>query len=225
MYSSILSHDPNLEVQGFDLIRAGHWSNVKRGGVCIYYKTHLPLKLININFLHECLTIVLNIKNKLYVLVALYRSPSQSQNEFSNFITNLESTLQAITLKKPFLTMVLGDFNAKNKPWFDQDSTSYEGSILHGLMAQYGLTQIIHEPTHILKSSVSFIDLVFTSQENLVTNSGVHSSLHPNCHHQVVFSNFNLKIYYPPPYERLIWKYEFLLGSKYAPDVGVLNVR
>ena len=75
-------------------------------------------------------------------------------------------------------------------------------------MAQYGLTQIIHEPTHILESSVSCIDLIFTSQENLVTNSGVHSSLHPNCHHQIVFSNFNLKIHYPPPYERLIWKYE-----------------
>ena len=43
--SSILSHDPNLEVQGYDLIRADHPSNVKRGGVCIYYKNHLPLKL------------------------------------------------------------------------------------------------------------------------------------------------------------------------------------
>ena len=38
--SSILSHDPNLEVQGYDLIRANHPSNVKRGGVCIYYKNH-----------------------------------------------------------------------------------------------------------------------------------------------------------------------------------------
>ena len=146
--SSILSHDLNLEVQRYDLIRADHPSNVKRGGVCIYYKNHLPLKLTNINFLHECLTIELHIKNKLCVLVALYRSPNQSNNEFSSFITNLESTLQAITLRKLFLTMVLSDFNAKNKLWFDQDNTSCEGSILNDLMAQYGLTQIIHEPTH-----------------------------------------------------------------------------
>ena len=142
------------------------------------------------------------------MLVALYRSPSQSHNKSSSFITNLESTLQAITLRKPFLTMVLGDFNAKNKLWFDQDNTSYEGSILNDLMAQYGLTQTIHEPTHILESSVSCIDLIFTSQENLATNSGVHSSLHPNCHYQIVFSNFNLKIHYPLPCEHLIWKYE-----------------
>ena len=197
--SSILSHDPNLEVQGYDLIRADHPSNVKRGGVCIYHKSHLPLKLSNINFLHECLTIELSIKNKLCVLVVLYRSSSQSQNEFSSFIINLESTLQDITLRKSFLTMVLCDFNAKNKLWFDQDNTSYEGSILISLMAQYGLTQIIHEPTNILKSSVSCIDLIFTFLESLVTNSEVHSSLHPNCHHQIFFSNFNLRIHYPPP--------------------------
>ena len=86
--------------------------------------------------------------------------------------------------------MVLGDFNAKCKLWFDQDNTTYEGSILHDLMAQCSFTQIIHEQTHILESSVSCIDLVFTSQENLVTNSGVHSSLHPNCHHQIVFFQF-----------------------------------
>ena len=38
--------------------------------------------------------------------------------------------------------------------------------------------------------------------------SRVYSSLHPNCHHQITYSKFNLKIYYPPPYEREIWHYE-----------------
>ena len=65
----------------------------------------------NINFLCEYPTKELNIKNKLCVLVALHQPPSQSHNEFSSFITNLESILHAITLRKPFLTM--GDFNAK----------------------------------------------------------------------------------------------------------------
>ena len=39
-------------------------------------------------------------------------------------------------------------------------------------------------------------------------NSGVHSSLHANCHHQIVFAKFDLKIYYPPPYEREVWHYQ-----------------
>ena len=38
--------------------------------------------------------------------------------------------------------------------------------------------------------------------------SGVHPSLHPNCHHQIVFAKFNLRICYPPSYPREIWHYK-----------------
>ena len=39
-------------------------------------------------------------------------------------------------------------------------------------------------------------------------NSGLHSSLHPNCHHQIIHAKFNLKIFYPPLYERVVWHYQ-----------------
>ena len=39
-------------------------------------------------------------------------------------------------------------------------------------------------------------------------NSGVHSSLRPNCHHQIIHAKFNLKIFYPPSYERVVWHYQ-----------------
>ena len=81
--SSILSHDPNLEVHGYDFIRADHPPSVKRSGVCIYYKKHQPQKLININFLHDCLIIGLNIKNKLCVLVVLYWLPRHHTRSFA----------------------------------------------------------------------------------------------------------------------------------------------
>ena len=38
--------------------------------------------------------------------------------------------------------------------------------------------------------------------------SGLHSSLPENSHHQIIYAKFNLKIYYPPPYEREIWHYQ-----------------
>ena len=38
--------------------------------------------------------------------------------------------------------------------------------------------------------------------------SGVYPSLHSNCHHQITYAIFNLKIHYPPPYERKIWHYQ-----------------
>ena len=70
--------------------------------------------------------------------------------------------------------------------------------------SNYGLHQLIQEPTHILNSLSSCIDLIFTSEPNLAMESGVLSSPHPNYHHQVVFAKFNLSILYPPPYERTV---------------------
>ena len=38
--------------------------------------------------------------------------------------------------------------------------------------------------------------------------SGVHSYLDPNFHHQITYVKPNLKIDYPPPYEHEIWHYD-----------------
>ena len=37
--------------------------------------------------------------------------------------------------------------------------------------------------------------------------SGIHPSLHSNCYHQITYAKFDLKIHYPPPYEREICHY------------------
>ena len=76
------------------------------------------------------------------------------------------------------------------------------------LHLQFGLQQVIKEPTHLAANSSLCIDLIFTPQPNLVMESGFHSSLHPNGHHQLIFAKINLKICYPPPYEREILHHE-----------------
>ena len=106
------------------------------------------------------------------------------------------------------MTVVLGDFNAKSNNWCKADVTSLEGSKIDTITSSYALNQLIQEPTHILNSSSSYIDLMFTSPPNLDMESGIHLSLHSNCHHQIVFAKFNLSIFYPPPYERTVWYYE-----------------
>ena len=60
---------------------------------------------------------------------------------------------------------------------------------------------------HILTNS-SCIVLIFKNQHNLVIESGVHPSLHPNCFHEIAFAKLNLKIDYPSLYECLIWDYK-----------------
>ena len=69
------------------------------------------------------------------------------------------------------------------------------------------MKQLISEPTHILQQYSSSIDLTFTNQPNIVVDSGVESSLHAKCHHQIIYSKPNLTIESPPPCIRKIWNY------------------
>ena len=66
--------------------------------------------------------------------------------------------------------------------------------MIDAVTSNYGLHKIIQDPTHILNSSSACINLIYTSQLNLIIESGVHSPLHPNYHHQVVFAKFNLSV-------------------------------
>ena len=165
------------------------------------------MRVLGIQYLQECINFELNIGGKICNFISLYRSPSQTQDEFEKFIDNLELNLETLCQNNPFLIVLIGDLNAKSKNWYSHDKTSHEGNEIENVTAQFGLQQIIKEPTHISNTSSSCIDLIFTSQPNLITDSGVHSSLHSNCHHQIVFAKFNLHIVYPPPYLREIWHY------------------
>ena len=159
------------------MIRPDHPSNKKCGGICIYYKNFLPLKLTGVCLLDECIAFDLIISNKLCSFVALYISPSQSQDDLATFSDNFEMTLDLVSKKNPFLLVVLGDFNAKVGQWRDKDSSFSEGISVENITSQFGLHQIINEPTHILENSSSCIDLIFTSQPNLSVESGTQPSL------------------------------------------------
>ena len=147
------------------------------------------------------------IGGKLCKFASLYRSPNHSQDDFESFANNFELNVDAVTLNNPFLTVVLGDFNIKSNLYFNGDKTSHESSKIDAITSKFGLQKLINEPTHLVADSSSCIDLIFTSKPNLVMESGLHPSLHPNCHHLITYAKFNLKIYYLPPYEREIWHY------------------
>ena len=54
--SEIVSDDKNLEKPGYNLVREDHPSNSKRGGVCVYYKSSLPFKVINVKYLQKSIS-------------------------------------------------------------------------------------------------------------------------------------------------------------------------
>ena len=94
--------DDNLEIPGYNLGQCDHSSNTKRGGVCLYYKLYLLLKVLK-KHLQECLNIEFSIGKKIYRLILLCRSPSLNQEEFNTFSDNLESNLETAFLFNRFL--------------------------------------------------------------------------------------------------------------------------
>ena len=112
-----------------------------------------------------------------------------------------------ILLEKNFFLIILGDFNAKSRCWWSLDKQSKEGDSLFLISSTSGYTQLINFAIHIFGNSSSCIAFIFTQQPNLVTSSGVHASLHNNCHHQITFTDINHFIEYLPPNHRFIWDY------------------
>ena len=119
--TSYSSNDTKLHLHGYSLIRADHPRDLKRGGVCIYYKEHLPLIYKpNLTLLVECLICELKIGNKKCFITVLYRSPSQSLEEFEIFKNGWENTISNINNSNPFLTILLSDFNGRNPTWYEK---------------------------------------------------------------------------------------------------------
>ena len=57
--------DNNLEIAGYKQFMTEYVSNSKRGGVCVYYKRSLALRLTDVHYLQECLIFEILIDGKL----------------------------------------------------------------------------------------------------------------------------------------------------------------
>lgn len=95
---------------------------------------------------------LIKITDKKYNFISLYKSPSQSINEFKSFADNLQHNLGSVAIRNPYLIgdQFFGDFNPQAKRWYPQDKT-YKGTKIGGITFQFELEQRIHEPTLIIR--------------------------------------------------------------------------
>ena len=190
---------------------ANHPSGEKKGGVGIFYKKDLPLKVRQDLSFEECLVCELKFGHKKKFFTVLYRNPINRVNspEFTNFLLNFENLYKKIKDEKPYATFFTGDFNAHSLNWWTEGDNTNEGIELDKLFTDLNLTQIISEPTNFQEHCLpSCIDLIITDQPNLVLNSGVRASLDPTCKHQITFCKINFSMPPPPAYEREIWQFD-----------------
>ena len=110
--------DNLADIQGYNLVRTDHPDNTKRSGVCIYYKESLPVRVINLPYFKGALLLEMSFNKKKVIVSVIYRSPSQNNNQFELFLSKLENLLSDINKRKPSLSVVTGDFNARSSSWW-----------------------------------------------------------------------------------------------------------
>ena len=103
---------PDILLNDYTFVHSKNPTNTRHGGVGLFYKNALPIKIRNDLSLDESIVIELNFGRKKFFFTVLYRSPAFSHNSpvfkvfLSNF-TNLYSKIKNEIHTRPFLLVIL----------------------------------------------------------------------------------------------------------------------
>ena len=199
-----------------------------RGGVCLYFKEHLPI--INrtdlSNNIDETLVCEVRLRSKKIFIVLSYRPLSLSlSNQISDYCNKLSTLMENIRSHKPAAVVLMGDFNARSPLfWNGETVETAAGKKLSDFMMLNSLEQLIDEPTHFPRDDIATcIDLIFTDQAYAISNSGVIPSPDPKCKHQLIHGNIDFCVPCPPPYKRTVWDYDKANVQKIQTDISAVN--
>ena len=81
----------------------------------MYHKAFLSMKVNNASYLKECLNFSVSVNGKQCHITLIYRSPSQSSEEFQTFSTNFELLLDNIANRNPFVSIITKNLCSSNK--------------------------------------------------------------------------------------------------------------
>ena len=134
--------DPNNNlINVYRLLRADHPGNVKRDGVCLYYRENVTLQLVDTPYIKQYTLCEINIQNITGYVAVIYRSPSLSSNEFEEFLVNFDKLLNQFNMLKSSFTVILGDFNPRSQSWWSDAIASFEGSHIDSQTTTCGFHQ------------------------------------------------------------------------------------
>ena len=95
-----------IDIEGYNLVCADHLDDTKRGSVCIYYKESLPVKIINLPYFKGALLLEMSYNKNKVIISVVYCSPSQTNDEFGLFLSNLEKPFRNINKLKSSSSVV-----------------------------------------------------------------------------------------------------------------------
>ena len=150
--------------------------DIEGGGVLLYVRDYLDPIDSKLETIHEMIGIVLNKPHSKLHIYLLYRPPKQTAEidealygSLSNYIKNK-------------LCIIVGDFNCRVN-WVDGTTTDAESKRLLDFANEEYLTQWVDKPTR----GSNMLDLVFSSEDNIISNLSVGEKLGKGDHNIVRF--------------------------------------
>ena len=117
--------------------------------------------------------------------------------------------IDKIKNENPLTIIVTGDFNGRSPTFWDGETIgNYAGKHLVEFAALNGLSQLITEPTHFPQDHIkTCVDHIYTDAPEGFVDTSVIYSPDPKCKHSIIQGTLNFSVPPPPPYKKVIWKY------------------
>ena len=117
---------PDTLLENYTFVACNNPLDTRRGGVELFYKNDLPIKIRRDLAYDETIVAELKFGRKKIFFTVLYRSPSFNHGtpEFSKFLNDLESLNESIKNENPYYTFISGDFNGHSKIWWNDGDSS-----------------------------------------------------------------------------------------------------
>ena len=115
---------------GYSIYRNDNPDDCKKGGVLLYYKDSLPRRRRVDLELSESIVCEIKLRKRTIFFAAVYRSPTQTNNQFQNLLNSIETMINSITSQSNHIIILTGDFNARCNRWWDLDISNPLGESL-----------------------------------------------------------------------------------------------
>lgn len=161
--NSDISNDA-LKIDRYNLVRKDRKG--RGGGVCMFIKNIFKYNVIKTNDSIEQLWLSVSLKKLKLAIAVVYRSPSLSYKTFTDEFE--QSCTYCLSICDHLLC--LGDMNIDMSRRNNLDSIYF-----NNLLETLDLHQTIEVPTRLADNTTTLIDLIITSDKNLVTQSGTYT--------------------------------------------------
>ena len=133
--------------------------------------------------------------------------PKWESSRVCRFLCKIELLMSNINNEFPLGSIITGDFNARCSRWWKNYINNATGQETDSLTSSAGCKQIIDKPTRVLNNSMSCIDLIFCTNQNVISNYGVDVSMFKKCHHNIIHGKTDIRVPLSRVYVREVWDY------------------